>query len=344
MGTEFLNSPISDTNPHRRRVLVCLDHSRFSEACVPYAVALAKAFGGAITLTHVMQPHQVRTGPQASDALGWEISRQEAQGYLERWEREASQAFGHAIDVRLEQGHPAERIVELARELSADLTVLGSHGEAASTQWSLGSTVQQVLALSRGSVFVVHSSTPMASSLASPARILVPLDGSLRSESVLPTAVRVAETFGAELLLVHVVQEPLTSSVLYSVEDLELARTLAAHLEISARAYLERLAQTLTPPDTTTVRTLVVRHASPHQCLLDMSQDENADLIVVSAHGSTCDSARSFGNVTASLLTHSKGPVLVLQDLPECGPYRADRSDSTAPPPPLRASYAPENA
>lgn len=309
---------------------------------MPYAVSLAKTLGSSIALVHVMQPHHEHAGPQTNDALGWEISRQEARAYLERMEREATQALGQPVDVRLEQGHPAERIVELARELGADLTVLGSHGETGATPWNLGSTVQQVLAVARGSVFIVHSSS-VAAGVVSPKRILVPLDGSLRTESVLPTAARLAGGYGAELLLVHVVQEPLTTSVLCAGEDLELARTLAAHLESSAKRYLEQLQQALAH-DGASVRTLVVQHTNERQCLLEISQRENSDLILLSAHGSACSAAQSFGSVTAYLLTHSMVPLLVLQDLPEYEAHRVQNVDAQlASPPPWRANYTSEN-
>jgi nucleotide-binding universal stress UspA family protein len=103
-----------------------MDQSPYSGACLPHAISPAKVFGSAMTLVHVMQPRHESTGPGTTDALCWEISRQEVRAYLERLEKEATLALGHPVDVRLEQGHPAERIVALARESGADLIVLGS--------------------------------------------------------------------------------------------------------------------------------------------------------------------------------------------------------------------------
>jgi nucleotide-binding universal stress UspA family protein len=216
--------------------------------------------------------------------------------------------------------------------------VLGSHGESSATAWNLGSTVQQVVALSRGSVFIVHSSSglPIA---ASPQRIVVPLDGSRRTESVLPTAARIARAYDAELILVHVVQELLPTAVLYRAEDLELSRRLTSHLEVSARAYLEGLRAGLVR-EGVPVRTLVVRHANQRQSILETSQHEHADLIVVAAHGASCDPGRTFGSVTEYLVTHSTVPLLVLQDLPETELHTPNLGEKVAPP--LRASYPPE--
>lgn len=325
------------SQPHGHRVLVCLDGSPLSEACLPYGISVAKTFGSELTLVRVMQPRHEHAGPQLTDALGWEISRQEARGYLERLKGEAAAALGRPVEVRLEQGNPAERIVDLARELAADLTFLGSHGEGGVTAWNLGSTVEHVLAVARGSVFLAHSHSA-APTVVSPHRILVPLDGSLRTESVLPTAARLAGTSGAELLLVHVVLEPIPSSVLLAGEDLELARKLTGRLESGAKRYLNRLRDRLAR-EVGSVRVLVDRHANERQCLLEIAAREQSDLIVLSAHGSACAATRSFGSVTADLLRNSLAPVLVLQDLPERElPAMEDFSHA----PPLRASFPPE--
>jgi nucleotide-binding universal stress UspA family protein len=330
------SSPTTSANPRAHRILVCLDGTTFSEVCLPYAISLATTFGSEITLFHVMQPRNGHGGPKTTDALGWEISRQEARGYLERHRQATAEALGRSVEVRIEQGQPAERIVGSADELGVDFTMLGSHGEGGVTAWKLGATAQHVLAVTRGSVFVVHSSA--APSVVPPKRILVPLDGSLRTESVLPTAARIACAYHAELVLVHVVQEPVASAVLRTGEDLELATQLAGHLESNAKRYLDTLRDRLAH-QVPAVRTLVVRHANERQCLLELSEREHVGLVVLSAHGATCDPARSFGSVTMHLLTHSVAPLLVLQDL---ATEQAPDALTERRAPSLRASYPPE--
>jgi len=324
-----------------RRMLVCLDGSPLAEVCVPLATSLARTFGTAITLVLVMQPQRGRLASRANDALGWEISRQEARAYLERLQQQVGRDVRATVDVRLEQGRPAERIVDVAREIKADLIMLGTRGDGGTAMNALGSTLLQVLAEARSSLFIAHAggSAPAGGA---PRLILVPLDGSSRSESVLPVAARIAGAHGSTLLLVHVVQEPLHTALLPAAEDMELALRLAGRLAARASEYLARIRLQIAH-EAPLVRTLVIRHASASQCLLEVSQRENADLIVLSAHGSACDSTRSFGSVTASLLTHTTVPLLTLQDLPECGLRRARDSDAPHAPVSPRASYAAES-
>lgn len=337
---KLVSSPTKASEPKTRRhqILACVDLSPFTDVCLPYAISLARTLQSDLTLIHVMQPrHEHETGPNIN-ALDWEISRQQARCHLERLKKEAAQALDRPVDLRLEQGHPAERIVEVEREIRADLTVLGSHGESGVTAWELGSTVYQVLAVSRGSVFIAHaaSATPIATS---PKRIIVPLDGSQRTECVLPTATSIARAYGAELILVHVIREQVPTSVLHATEDLELASELASHLEVTAKTYLEDLRAGL-ERDGNVVRTLVVRNANQRRAIIEVAKHEHADFIVVAAHGADCDGDRTHGSVTEYLLTHSEVPVLMLQDRPEAEMHKIDFGEVIAPP--LRASYLPE--
>jgi nucleotide-binding universal stress UspA family protein len=324
-----------DTTTPGHRILVCVDRSKPADACLAHAIVLARALGSELTLVHVMQP--LDTG-SPHDVLDWEISRQEARAHLEQLEEQVIGALGRAPEVRLEQGRPADRIVELAREIRADVTVLGSHGDGA-TAWNLGSTVQQVVTVSRGSLLIAPSSS--AATPHSPMRIVVPLDGSPRTESVLPTVARLAQPHDAELILVHVTQALLPTAVLHTGEDLELASRLAARLKISAKAYLEGLRARLMR-EGVRVRTLVEHHANQRQCIVDTARRERADLIAVAAHGAACDPGRTFGTVTEYLLAHSAVPLLVLQDLPDGELHTPERGDKLAPP--LRASFPPECA
>jgi len=335
-----LSSPAkaSETQTRRHQILVCVDLSPFTNICLPYAISLARTLQSDLTLIHVMQPRQAHEDGAGINALDWEISRQQARCQLERLEKEAAQALDRPVDIRLEQGHPAERIVEVEREIHADLTVLASHGESGVTPWGLGSTVYQVLAVSRGSVFVAHaaSATPIATS---PERIIVPLDGSQRTECVLPIATRIARAYGAELILVHVIREQVPTSVLHATEDLELASELASHLEVTAKTYLEDLRAGL-ERDGNVVRTLVLRDPNQRRAIIEISKQEHADFIVVAAHGADCDGNRTHGSVTEYLLAYSEVPVLMLQDRPEAEMQKIDFGEVIAPP--LRASYLPE--
>ncbi|MDZ4729593.1 MAG: universal stress protein [Xanthomonadales bacterium] len=333
----------SDPSPRHgiQHILVCLDGATDSAICIASALSLANTFDSTVTLVHVMQHHDDGFGPHTTDALGWEITRQEAKARLEQVQQEAAQKSGRRIGVRLEQGAPAKRIVALSRKLGSDLVVLGSHEQSDHPTWQLGCTAQQVLAASRSSVLIARGNGAPPT-FVPPKRILVPLDGSPRTESVLPTAEIIAQVHGAQLVLVHIVAEPLRTGILSTPEDLQLARDLATRLEAQASRYLEALRHHV-GFDKTQVVTHVERQPDKRQFLVELAAREKIDLIVLSAHGATCNPARPFGSMTAHLLTHSKVPLLILQDLPKSElPCHSESGERYAPP--LRGTYPPDIA
>ena len=317
-------------------VLACVDRSVLSESCVPYALFLSKTFGARMTLLHVLEPRSAPSGMAASDALGWEIARHEVQAYLDRI-REAVSSAGVPATTRMTEGHPAASIVATGREIGADVTVLGTHGEGGGRAGcALGSTAAQVLASSRGSVLVARSTSSIPGEFA-PKTVLVPLDGSTRAECVLPSAVRIAKAHQSMLLLVHVVMEPVATAILTAGEDLEHARGLARRLEVNAERYLGQL-QTRLSVELPSVRALVIRATDERRALTELSVRENVDLIIVSAHGSTANTARSLGTVSNYLVSLAHPALLVLQDLPQLAVTVESEEEADHYAPPLRGT------
>ena len=144
---------------------------------------------------------------------------------------------------------------------------------------------------------------------------MVALDGSLRTECVLPSVVHLSRTHRASVLLVHVVSEPEGTSMLSSSDDLALARSLVSKLEAAGERYLSRLRNQLLS-EVSRVETLVFKRSDQRRALLEVARDERVDLLVLAAHGATCDAEDPFGSVALHALGHAGLPLLVLQDLP----------------------------
>ncbi len=307
-----------------QHALVCLDRSPASELCLPYAQIVAEAFGAAITLTHVMPSQKPSSGSWSrTDGLDWELERREADQYLELARERLAHRLGPSVRTALTQGVPADRIVATAREVGADLTIVASDAPLVPHAGLVGGTAQRVLAMSRGSVLLAQGSASVP-----PQRIVVPLDGSARTESVLPAALSLARAYGAELSLVHIVCEPPATLVLADPDDITLSQQLTRRLEKSAERYLERLRAGVLR-EVPSVRLVVRVRADERRALLDLATQLRADLIVMAAHGSTCDVDNAFGSVVSYMLARSRVPLLVLQDVTRydeaAGPSQAPR-------------------
>jgi len=311
-------------------VLVCLDGSASAENALALAAHLARTDGARLTLLRVLSPPAEAPDARATDAIGWEVAREQAKAYVRRV---AARIEGvSVVESRVAEGSPAHEIKSQAVLSGADLIAISTHGEGGDEAWELGSTARKILELAGSALLVVpghprqapHASLPLR-------RIFVPLDGSLRGESALPTALRLARAEGAEVIVAHVVSDPIRSGVLYTDADLALASDLTERLFARADAYLEQVRARIVESGPKGTKALT-RATDYRAGLVSLATSMDVDLVVLTAHGSVCDTRRRFGSVTSYFLCHARAPVLVLQDLPD--KERSSMPPSSPRPPP----------
>jgi nucleotide-binding universal stress UspA family protein len=143
--------------------------------------------------------------------------------------------------------------------------------------------------------------------------ILVPLDGSQRAEHVLPAATALAHEHDAELLLAHVVVQPeMIQRMPLTSADRALVEQMVERNRAQAQKYFDSITLRLSPRPRTHV--LIGRDAAT--TLQQFIQDNDVDLLILSAHGYSGETEQRFGDVAQSLITCSATSLLVLQDLP----------------------------
>jgi len=311
-------------------VLVCLDGSASAESALPLAAHLARLDGGRMTLFRVLEPPAEAPEARATDTIAWEVAREQAKTYVHRLAAKLSEQ-NVVVEGRVAEGSPAREITSLAAHAAADLIVLSTHGGGGDGTWALGSTAQKILDLASSPLLVVPGQPRRSAPASVPLRrIFVPLDGSLRGESAIPTALRLARADGAEVVVAHVVSEPIRSEVLYTESDLALACDLADRLASRADAYLEQVRSRIAASGAEARKAL--SRATDHRAgIVALAASTEADLVLLTAHGCVSDARRKFGSVTAYFIAHSTAAVLVLQDSPNQG--RACPSPSSSRPP-----------
>ncbi len=289
-----------------RRLAVCLDGSELGERVLPHALAVARAFGAPVTLLRVLEA-QTSGGPP-SDPLEWELRRKEAGGYLARL------AGGRAtVESEVIEGAPAEQICLWAACHEADLTVLSSHGAGGQSECRLAGTASELIERVPGSLLLVPAAAAASDGIARYQRILVPLDGSARAESVIPLATRLAADAEAELVFAHVVPVPeLIELGALEAEDLELRDRLVRRNERVANQYLDRVRARLAESGIP-VRATVLCGGDVRGRLVRLIADQTIDLVVLSAHGQTGRADVHCGSVAAHLLSHSRSPLLIVR-------------------------------
>ena len=142
-----------------------------------------------------------------------------------------------------------------------------------------------------------------------PKKVLVPIDFSETSLEAWRYALEYAAQFGAELVLLHVV-EPAPF-----IADLANVPLVMSDKEAVRAA--ERKLATLTPPNPRlSVPThRVVRIGRAYQAIIEEARKQRAELIIISTHGYTGIKHTLLGSTTERVVRHASCPVLVVRKL-----------------------------
>jgi nucleotide-binding universal stress UspA family protein len=138
-------------------------------------------------------------------------------------------------------------------------------------------------------------------------RILLPLDGSEVAEQALPYAVAQAKRFGAELMLLRVV-EPFPHVRGLSAGDLSRIREQTAEWTAT---YLKRLAKNAREQG---VRVqMATAEGRPNLAILEFSETNQVDLIVICTRGRSGFSRWLMGSVADRVVRGASIPVLLVR-------------------------------
>lgn len=294
------------------RILVPLDGSSLAEQSLPHAERLARAFGARLLLLRVLDalPAVSEHCPESPD---WRLRRIQAQRYLESVAQRVA-AGGIEVDTHLAEGRAAEQIVEFARDNNVDLLVLCAYGWGGVSGFPFGGTVQKVVSAAGISCAVVRpDGTGGEPGAPGYRRILVPLDGSRRSEWAVGLVAGILDGDSAEIVLLQVVPAPeMPRRRPLTQEEIELRRKIVECNRRESAAYLAEIKARVGQDHT--VHTRLVISPRVAETIRGVAEEEQVDLIALTAHGITDPDDDCLGPVCLAVLTHSSLPVLVFQD------------------------------
>lgn len=139
-----------------QKILVAVDGQPLAERAAEVAAELARSLGAQVAFVYAADP-ALSYAPESGISSGELIDRDKEQGQrlLSRLCQEIS--LPSSPRSFLEVGKPANEIVRTAKEWTADLIVLGSHGRAGIARVLLGSVAEAVLRHAPCPVLVVRA-------------------------------------------------------------------------------------------------------------------------------------------------------------------------------------------
>jgi len=284
-----------------KKILVPVDGSELAEQAMEPALALAANACGQIFLLRIPILSTALTAVHAEfgAALPIEASlkevRDDAQAYLdgliERYQRP-----NVTLTLLVAEGDVAGTIVDTAVAHNVDLIVMSTHGYSGATRWLLGSIAEKVLRSAPRPVFIVRSTALIR-------KLLITLDGSELAERALQPGLAMAESLGAAICLLRVEPEAMINPLEFAALE-QAASGLGQQLQESAMAnaqnYLDTIAAKLNKSDVT-VETAVLQGPAARN-ILDFSENEGVDLVVMATHGRTGLRRWVYGSVTERVL------------------------------------------
>ena len=140
--------------------------------------------------------------------------------------------------------------------------------------------------------------------------ILLPLDGSKRSEAILPHVEELAHCLDAKVVLLQVVEHlPVVTPQSAELVDLNLEGL--RQLMNEADAYLAGLHGEFREKNIKVMR--FVEHGPVVETILNVATREDADLIAMASHGRSGLSRAFYGSVAAGILQRVDRPLLLIR-------------------------------
>mgnify|MGYP001828672868 CR=1 FL=1 len=303
------NNPLSPSQGSARhkkkpRILACVSRTLDADAVAAQSIAVAHSLGLEVTFASVIA--QAVHSAVPADPIEWQLNWEQQNAHLRDLEHrnEGSAQTSSVVLV----GDPSEELIDWGAANGASLLALTTGG--LSNGGGMGSTALRILQSGATSLLLVP---PQAeASVQRYHRILVPVDGSARAESVLPIAKRIARTHGAELILVHVVPETTRPEGFVARTPDKLQTEFEREKQQTAKLHLEQL-RARTEEESIRLRSLLLGPADPRTATCQFASDLSVDLVIMSSHGATALSDVPCGSVAEYLATHCSMPVLMVR-------------------------------
>jgi nucleotide-binding universal stress UspA family protein len=292
-------------------ILVSLDGSAYAEQALPLATGLVRMWGSRLRLVSVHTPATTWNAggefPLVDHDLDQQLREQE-QSYLTEVAARITADGDLDIECTVLDGRVAEAIVNFVQQTRTDMVVLTSHGRGGLGRIVLGNTADQLVRRLEVPVLVVRAGQDAQQG---PHRILVPLDGSALSDSIMEQAKTVARVTRSELLLAMILQPLpiLLPPFLWPPEKLTEPRELR---ERAGRTYLELWKKQLAG-EGFAVQSRVRTARKVAKEILQLVKDEECGMIAMATHGASGLDRVMLGSVTDQVLRHAQVPVLVLR-------------------------------
>jgi len=291
-----------------RRILCPIDFSEFSTRAFRHALSLAEHYRAGLVALHVVEmwkyPYADYAAIDGGDYANLRHSLHKgAKEHLQEFVSQHQHEGVHA-ELAICGGRAPDSILSFAQREKFDLIVMGTHGRRGFDRLMLGSATDRVMREALCPLLAVCQ--PPHDAVAAGEgrhyvhclnRILICTDFSESSDRALQYAISVAEEYGAELTVMHVVE---------GAPDQAKREEVIA----TAKQRFERLVPT---EKRTTIKTkILVLFGKPYQRIVEYAREAEIDLVTMGVRGAGALDRAIFGSTTYRVIQLGPCPVLAV--------------------------------
>lgn len=277
----------NEKNPNKS-IVVPLDSSKLAEIALPYAEEIGARIGGDIILLSVLE--FVDEGYRAYLQRIVGVTKKNTKKYLVIPRSKEVDVYAMT-----RVGSPAEAIVDFACKWGHKLIVMATHGRSGIGRLALGSVADKVVRASTNSPVMLirgKKARPDVCQKRLLRKVLVPLDGSIPSQAVIPYISQLALKLEMELILLQVVQQNNNDK---------------SHAE----SYLQTQCVELEQQGIST--SYRVQVSSPADEIIDLANNLAVDLVAMSTRGKNGIASWTLGSVAQKVLLAGSTPLLLVR-------------------------------
>jgi nucleotide-binding universal stress UspA family protein len=297
------------------QILVPLDGSSLAEQALACAMTLGRGLPAELVLFRAVSippdTREILNSAGLKAAVLMEQLEAKANDYLRKVVGQL-QDVGLSVRQVVWRGPAAEAIVDYAGQKDIQQIVMATHGYTGISRWAHGSVAERVLQSARVPVLLVRAQEGKLGVLREPMpcqRILVPLDGSDVAEQILPSAVSIAQAFGADMILFQVPIVYVSGSLIG--EWYLPFQGVIATAERDAQTYLDRVACRLREQRVNV--STATQIGAVAESIIGYAEANRIDLIAMCTHGRTGRGRWTLGSVADRVLRGSSMPILLVR-------------------------------
>ncbi len=292
-----------------KRILFPTDFSECADEAYEYALLIANMYNAEL---HILYAHKIfcnsfgqefiiPQSPQITNSHPEEIDK-EMEKYVPKYgieDNKIIKSFDTGIAI-------APTIVEYIETNKIDLVIMGTHGHRGFRHMLLGSITEEVLKISPCPVITIRKDDSIKPV---PKHILVPIDYSDHSLLAFSEGYNIAQKFGADVTLLHVIEDPIPSAYYLAANELTIDH-LYKKTAKNAKEKLSKICKEAGIIQNCNIKVIKGHVASS---ITKYASDNKMDLVIMGSHGYTGLTHFLLGSTAEKVLRSAHCPVMIVK-------------------------------